>query len=77
MFDKVPNAPLKFARKVNYSQQTFICSKSTVKTLEKRVKYVGCSDIFTVNLDHISHLFLVFALLSLSTYELFSASNRS
>ena len=44
-----------------YSQLAFNGSKSTIETLEKGVKYV-----FIVNFEHISHLFLVILLLTLS-----------
>ena len=37
------------------------CSNATIETLEKGVKYV-----FIVNFEHISHLFLVFLLLTLN-----------
>ena len=40
---------------------TFTCSKSSIKTLEKRVKYV-----FIVNFEPISHFLLVFVLLTLN-----------
>ena len=40
---------------------TFTCSKSTVETLEK-----GRSSVFIVNIEHISHFFLVFLLLTLN-----------
>ena len=48
-----------------------LCSKLTIETLEQSVKYVqGCqwrgSDVFIVNFEHISHLVLVFLLLTLS-----------
>ena len=52
------------------TQQTFTCSKSTTKTLEKSVKYIQsywrCSCVFVVNVEHISRLFLVFLLLTLN-----------
>ena len=35
-----------------------ICSKLKIKSIERR------SDVFIVNFDHISHLFLVFLLLA-------------
>ena len=41
------------------SQLAFTCSKLTIKTLEKGLKYV-----FIVDFEHISHLFLVFLLLT-------------
>ena len=48
-----------------------LCSKLTIETLEQSVKYVqGCqwlgSDVFIVNFEHVSHLVLVFLLLTLS-----------
>ena len=39
-------------RKVSISQLTFTCSKSTIETLEKSVKYV-----FIGNFEQILHLF--------------------
>ena len=39
----------------------FTCSKSTVETLEK-----DRSSVFIVNIEHISHFFLVFLLLTLN-----------
>ena len=49
------------------SQTTFTCSKSTIETLEKGVKYVNWrrSDVFIVNFEHISLSFLVFLLFTL------------
>ena len=41
-----------------------ICLKLTIKTPERR--YWRRSDVFTVNFEHISHLVLVFLLLTLS-----------
>ena len=41
-----------------------ICLKLTIKTLEQR--YWRRSEVFIVNFEHISHLFLVFLLLTLS-----------
>ena len=41
-----------------------ICSKSTIKTPERR--YWRCSGVFIVKFEHISHLVLVFLLLTLS-----------
>ena len=47
------------------SQYTSTCSKSTKGTLEQNVKYVQrCSDVFVINVEYISHLFLVFLLLT-------------
>ena len=43
----------------------FACSKLTVETLEQGLKYVQ-SDVFMVNFEHISHLVLVFLLLTLN-----------
>ena len=40
-----------------------ICSKLTIKTQERRR-----SGVFIFNFEHISHLFLVFLLLTLSMY---------
>ena len=42
------------------SQPAFTCSKLTIETLERR------SSVFIVNFEHISHLVLVFLLLTLS-----------
>ena len=63
------------------TQQTFTCSKSTIETVEKRVKCFQIitiktperrqwrrSVVFNVNFEHISHLFLVFPLLTWSIY---------
>ena len=59
------------------TQLTFSCSKSTIKALEKDVKYI-CSKltikiperrqwrVFIVSFEHSSHLFLVFLLLALN-----------
>ena len=59
-------------------QLTFTCSKSAIETLEKRceicskltIKAPGChwrcSSVFIVNFEHISHLFLVFLMVTLS-----------
>ena len=41
-----------------------ICSKLTIKTLERR--QWCCSGVFIVNFEHISHLVLVFLLLTLN-----------
>ena len=50
-----------------YTQLTFTCSKSTIKTLEKGVKRPWrSSDVFIINFGHIPHLFLVFLLLTLN-----------
>ena len=57
------------------SQLTFTCSRSTTKTLEKSVKKLTIktperrqrrrSGVFNVSFENISHLFLVFPLLTL------------
>ena len=48
----------------NSFQLTSTCSKSTLQTLEKGVKYDWChSDVSIVNFEHIPRLFLVFLLL--------------
>ena len=41
-----------------------ICSKLTIKTPERR--HWRCSGVFIVNFEHISHLALVFLLLTLN-----------
>ena len=43
-----------------------ICSKLTIKTPEQR--QWSCFGVFIVNFEHISHLFIVFLLLTLSRY---------
>ena len=53
------------------TQSAIAYSKLTIETLEQGVKYVQsyqwhCSGVFIVNFDHISHLVLVFLLLTLS-----------
>ena len=59
------------------TQQTFISSKSTTETLEKMLNMFRhiktseqrqwrCYDVFIVNFDHLSHLFLVFLLMTLN-----------
>ena len=52
------------------AQPVITCSKLTIETLEQGVKYVQChwrrSGVFIGNLEHISHLVLVFLLLTLS-----------
>ena len=53
------------------SQPVFTCSKLIIETLEEGVKYVQLchwrrSSIFIVNFEHISHLVLVFLLLTLN-----------
>ena len=52
-------------------QSAFTCSKLTTETLEQSVKYVQMrqwrrSGVFTVNFKHISHLVLVFLMLTLN-----------
>ena len=51
-----------------WTQQRFTCSKSIVKTLEKRCEICpkltldtveSCSGVFIVNFEHISHFFSV------------------
>ena len=55
------------------AQPTFTCSNLTTETLEKRCKICSkllchCrrSIVFVVNIEHISHLVLVFLLLALN-----------
>ena len=43
-----------------------ICSKLTIKTPERR--HWRCSGVFIVNFEYISHLALVFQLLTLNRY---------
>ena len=47
------------------SQPPFTCSKLVIKTLEQGVKWRR-SVVFIVNFEHISHLVLVFLLLTLN-----------
>ena len=47
------------------SQSAITCSKLTIETLQQRVEWRR-SGIFIVNFEHISHLVLVFLLLTLS-----------
>ena len=48
-------------------QPAFTCSNLTIETLEQGVKYVQRrSGFFIVNFEHISHLVLVFLLLTLN-----------
>ena len=49
-----------------YSQLKITCWKSAIETVEKS----GCSGVFIVNFKHISHLFLMFLLLTLDKYML-------
>ena len=64
---------------IKQAQSAITCSKLTIETLEQGVKYVlklmiktperrhwRRSGIFIVNFEHISHLVLVFLLLTLS-----------
>ena len=63
---------------VRASQLTFVCSKSTIETLEKSVNVLKVNNknirtmsmllfcVFIVNLELISHLFLVFLLFILN-----------
>ena len=48
------------------TQLTLTCSNSTIETLEKGVKYVLLYHVFIVYFEHISHLFLVFLLLTVN-----------
>ena len=61
------------------SQQTFICANSKIEAIGKGVKYLQKlsintspqrqsrrSDVIIVNFEHVSHLFLVFLLLTLN-----------
>ena len=55
----------------NATQLVFTCSKSTVETLEKGLKYVQIRQcrrfgVFIVNFEHISLLFLVLLLLTMN-----------
>ena len=47
----------------NTGKRGEICTKLTVKTPERRQRR---SDVFIVNFEHISHLFLVFLLFNLN-----------
>ena len=53
-----------------FTQPAIACSKLIIEALEQGVKYVQSqwrrSDAFLVNFEHISHLVLVFLLLTLS-----------
>ena len=58
---------------MNAFQLTFTCSKSTIETLEKGIKYVqslrrSCAII--VKFEHICHLILIFLLWTLHKYIL-------
>ena len=53
------------------TQLVFACSKSTIETVEKDVNYVQrrqghVSHVFIVDSEHISHLFVVILLFTLS-----------
>ena len=50
--------------KLGAVQLTFTCSKSITETLEKGER--RRSGVFIVNFEHVSHLFLVFLLLTLN-----------
>ena len=52
----------------NTRKRCEICSKLTIKTPELRQR--SLSGVFIVNFEHISHLFLVFLLLTLNKYVL-------
>ena len=52
----------------NSRKRCEICSKLTIKTLERRQS--RRSGAFIVNFEHISHLFLLFLLLALNRYML-------
>ena len=62
-----------------FTQQLFTCSKLTVETLVKGVKYVKSQEqrhcrqlrrpvVFNVKFEHIPHFFLMFLLFTLSKY---------
>ena len=62
-----------------FTQQTFTCSKLTIETLVKGVKYIESQEqrhcrqlrrpvVFNVKFEHIPHFFLMFLLLTLSKY---------
>ena len=55
---------LKFNNR-NTGKKCEICSKLTIKTPERR-RQRHHSSIFIINFEHISHLFLMFLLLTLS-----------
>ena len=50
----------------NTRRRCEICSKLALKTPEQR--QWRCSGVFNINFEHISHLVLVFLLLTLSRY---------
>ena len=49
-----------------FFQPAITCPKLMIETLEQGVKYGRLSGVFIVNFEHISHLVLVFLLLTLS-----------
>ena len=51
---------------INTRRRCEICSKLTLKTPERRYKHWRRSGVSIVNFEHISHLVLVFLLLTLS-----------
>ena len=51
---------------INTRRRCEICSKLTLKTPERRYKHWRSSGVSIVNFEHISHLVLVFLLLTLS-----------
>ena len=79
MFDRVLNAPPSGAFCINSTlllKSNLTCSKSTIVTLQKGMKKVNnrntratsmtSSGVFIANFEHISHLLLVFLLLTLN-----------
>ena len=67
MFDWDLNTPLQDHHYFNYRstrKRCAICSTLTIKTLERRHQRRSC--VFIVNFEYISHLFLVFLLLTLN-----------
>ena len=58
-----------------FTQLTFTCLKSRIKTLEKGV--TTSFRCFLVNLEHISHRFLVFLLLTLNKQMLVGYSKKN
>ena len=65
-FGMSPSLPGNYVFKVNNRNtrtRCEICSKLIIKTAERRQ---CCSDVFLFNFEHISHLVLVFLLLTLS-----------
>ena len=57
---------LVFAEREMTTQQTFICSKLTIKTPKRRHR--RRSGAFIVDFEHISHHFLLILLLTLNMY---------